>query len=87
MAEQFCPDDAIQTELEGVKLKVIVSEHKKCVRCWHQRYDVVNMQLILSYAAVAWKTLRALANTGTMRDFTMLKWLWLSLLAVIWIRE
>jgi isoleucyl-tRNA synthetase len=40
MAEQFCPDDAIQTELEGVKLKVIVSGHKKCVRCWHQRYDV-----------------------------------------------
>ena len=40
MADQFAPDDAIQTELEGVKLKVIVSEHKKCVRCWHQRYDV-----------------------------------------------
>ena len=40
MAEQFCPDDAIQTEVEGVKLKVIVSGHKKCVRCWHQRYDV-----------------------------------------------
>ena len=40
MAEQFCPDDAIQTEVDGVKLKVIVSEHKKCVRCWHQRYDV-----------------------------------------------
>ncbi len=40
MADQFAPDDALQTELEGVKLKVIVSEHKKCVRCWHQRYDV-----------------------------------------------
>jgi isoleucyl-tRNA synthetase len=40
VAEQFCPDDVIQTEIEGVKLKVIVSEHKKCVRCWHQRYDV-----------------------------------------------
>ena len=40
MAEQFCPDDAIQTEVDGVKLKVIVSGHKKCVRCWHQRYDV-----------------------------------------------
>ncbi len=39
-AAQFCPDDAIQTELDGIKLKVIVSEHKKCVRCWHQRYDV-----------------------------------------------
>jgi isoleucyl-tRNA synthetase len=40
IADQFAPDDAIQTEFEGVKLKVIVSEHKKCVRCWHQRYDV-----------------------------------------------
>ena len=40
IAEQFCPDDAIQTELEGMKLKVLISEHKKCVRCWHQRYDV-----------------------------------------------
>jgi isoleucyl-tRNA synthetase len=40
MAEQFSPDDAIQTEIDGVKLKVIVSEHPKCVRCWHQRHDV-----------------------------------------------
>jgi isoleucyl-tRNA synthetase len=40
MAEQFCPEDAIQTEVDGVKLKVLVSGHKKCVRCWHQRYDV-----------------------------------------------
>jgi isoleucyl-tRNA synthetase len=37
---QFCPDDAVSTELEGVKLKVTVSEYKKCVRCWHQRYDI-----------------------------------------------
>ncbi|MEQ1485012.1 isoleucine--tRNA ligase [Methyloglobulus sp.] len=40
IAEQFSPADAIQTEIEGVKLKVQVSEHPKCVRCWHQRYDV-----------------------------------------------
>jgi isoleucyl-tRNA synthetase len=40
MAEQNVPDDAIQTEIEGVKLKVVVSEHEKCVRCWHQRPDV-----------------------------------------------
>jgi isoleucyl-tRNA synthetase len=38
--EKFCPEDAIQTELEGIRLKVAASEHKKCVRCWHQRYDV-----------------------------------------------
>jgi isoleucyl-tRNA synthetase len=40
IAEQFSPADAIQTEIEGVKLKVMISEHPKCVRCWHQRYDV-----------------------------------------------
>jgi isoleucyl-tRNA synthetase len=38
--EQFCPEDAIQTEIEGIRLKVTASEHKKCVRCWHQRYDI-----------------------------------------------
>ncbi|MCF7964288.1 MAG: isoleucine--tRNA ligase [Methylobacter tundripaludum] len=40
MAEQNAPEDAIQTEIDGVKLKVVVSEHEKCVRCWHQRPDV-----------------------------------------------
>jgi len=40
MAEQSAPEEAIQTEIEGVKLKVVVSEHEKCVRCWHQRPDV-----------------------------------------------
>lgn len=39
-ADEFAPDDAVQTELDGVKLKVVVSENAKCVRCWHQRYDV-----------------------------------------------
>ncbi|MCQ8179510.1 isoleucine--tRNA ligase [Methylomonas sp. SURF-1] len=37
---QFCPEDAVTTDLDGVKLKVRVSEHAKCVRCWHQRYDI-----------------------------------------------
>ena len=39
-SEQAAPVDAIQTEVEGLKLKVLVSEHHKCVRCWHQRPDV-----------------------------------------------
>ncbi|MGR9085467.1 MAG: isoleucine--tRNA ligase [Gammaproteobacteria bacterium] len=40
IAEQFCPDDAEVTDIEGIKVKIIVSGHKKCVRCWHHRYDV-----------------------------------------------
>ena len=38
--EKLCPDDALATDLEGVRLKVTSSEHAKCIRCWHQRYDV-----------------------------------------------
>ncbi|MBE0435902.1 MAG: isoleucine--tRNA ligase [Methylomicrobium sp.] len=34
------PDDAVQAELEGLTIKVSVSEHAKCVRCWHQRADI-----------------------------------------------
>ncbi|OAI15764.1 isoleucine--tRNA ligase [Methylomonas koyamae] len=37
---QFCPDDAVATDIDGLKIKVSVSEQQKCVRCWHQRYDI-----------------------------------------------
>ncbi len=40
IGEHNAPEEAIQTEIEGIKLKVVVSEHDKCVRCWHQRPDV-----------------------------------------------
>lgn len=32
--------DATATDIDGLKLKVVASEHTKCVRCWHQRKDV-----------------------------------------------
>jgi isoleucyl-tRNA synthetase len=34
------PHDAIATELDGLALKVSVSDYGKCVRCWHHREDV-----------------------------------------------
>ncbi|NOQ13839.1 MAG: isoleucine--tRNA ligase, partial [Methyloprofundus sp.] len=37
---QEAGSDAIETELEGLKVKVLASEHEKCVRCWHYREDV-----------------------------------------------
>ncbi len=40
VSDEFCPDDAIDTELSGLRLKVFRSEHDKCVRCWHYRRDV-----------------------------------------------
>ncbi|MFJ4111084.1 isoleucine--tRNA ligase [Pseudomonas sp. NPDC089758] len=34
------PADAVATEVEGLKLKVVKSGHTKCGRCWHFRADV-----------------------------------------------
>jgi isoleucyl-tRNA synthetase len=40
VAENASPENAIQTEIDGIKLIVLVSTHEKCVRCWHHRPDV-----------------------------------------------
>jgi isoleucyl-tRNA synthetase len=34
------PSDVLATELDGLKVSLIKSEHAKCARCWHQREDV-----------------------------------------------
>lgn len=33
-------DAAIDSELDGLKVAVVKSEHEKCERCWHHREDV-----------------------------------------------
>jgi isoleucyl-tRNA synthetase len=34
------PADVLATELDGLKVSLVKSEHAKCARCWHQREDV-----------------------------------------------
>ncbi|AYC34335.1 isoleucine--tRNA ligase [Pseudomonas cavernae] len=34
------PAEAVETEVSGLKLKVVKSGHTKCGRCWHHRADV-----------------------------------------------
>jgi len=34
------PADAVETEVAGLKLKIVKSAHAKCARCWHHREDV-----------------------------------------------
>ncbi|RUO29903.1 isoleucine--tRNA ligase [Aliidiomarina sedimenti] len=34
------PDDAIATDVEGLKVVVLKSPHSKCARCWHHREEV-----------------------------------------------
>ncbi|MCJ8170649.1 isoleucine--tRNA ligase [Atopomonas sediminilitoris] len=33
-------DNAVATEVDGLKLSIVVSQAPKCVRCWHHREDV-----------------------------------------------
>ncbi len=66
MAEQFSVEDAIQTEVEGVKLKVIISEHKKCLRCWHQRYDVGEHE---EHPELCGRCIENVAADGELRQF------------------
>ena len=34
------PAEAVATEIEGLKLRVVKSAHGKCARCWHHREDI-----------------------------------------------
>jgi len=34
------PEDAAYADVEGLRVKVNVSEAEKCERCWHRREDV-----------------------------------------------
>ena len=34
------PDNAVATDLEGMKITVSKSEHQKCIRCWHHLESV-----------------------------------------------
>lgn len=34
------PEQAVATEVPGLKLRILKSEHAKCGRCWHHRSDV-----------------------------------------------
>ena len=34
------PADAMDTDVPGLKLKIVKSGHAKCARCWHHREDV-----------------------------------------------
>jgi isoleucyl-tRNA synthetase len=35
-----CPNNAIDTEIPGLRLTIQATPYEKCVRCWHRREDV-----------------------------------------------
>lgn len=63
---QQCPDDAIATEIPGVKLKVGASQHAKCVRCWHHADDVKNHD---EHPELCGRCVENIAGNGETRQF------------------
>jgi isoleucyl-tRNA synthetase len=66
LADSACPEDATETEIEGIKLKVIASEHTKCVRCWHQRADVGTHE---DHPELCGRCIENVAGDGEQRKF------------------
>ncbi|MSP27400.1 MAG: isoleucine--tRNA ligase [Methylococcales bacterium] len=64
--EYECPEDAVQTDMKGVRLKVYVSEHQKCVRCWHQRADVGNDE---THPELCGRCVENVAGAGEQRHY------------------
>jgi len=64
--EYDCPEDAVQTDMQGVRLKVYVSEHQKCVRCWHQCPDVGNDE---THPELCNRCVENVAGTGEQRHY------------------
>jgi len=66
LADSACPEDATETEIEGIKLKVIASDHTKCVRCWHQRADVGTHE---DHPELCGRCIENVAGDGEQRQF------------------
>ncbi len=64
--ENVCPDDAIQTEVEGIRLKVKASEHEKCTRCWHHRQDIGKSE---EHPELCGRCVENIAGDGETRQF------------------
>lgn len=67
VAEQkFCPEEAIQTEIEGIRLKVSASENEKCTRCWHHRHDIGVSE---EHPELCGRCVENIAGDGEVRQF------------------
>ncbi|WP_432742142.1 isoleucine--tRNA ligase [Methylobacter sp. G7] len=66
MAAPDAPAAAIQTEIDGIQLNVIVSEHEKCVRCWHQQADV---GIAVEHPELCGRCVENVAGDGEIRHY------------------
>jgi isoleucyl-tRNA synthetase len=66
LPEQAAPEDAVASEIDGLKIKVVASTEQKCVRCWHQRADIgVNPE----HPELCGRCVDNVAGTGEVRHY------------------
>ncbi len=58
--------DAMDCDIEGLKLSACASEHKKCVRCWHHREDVGSDQ---EHPELCGRCLSNVCGSGEQRQY------------------
>jgi isoleucyl-tRNA synthetase len=65
-SDENCPQDARETELKGLRIRVSPSGHEKCVRCWHYRPDVGENQ---EHPELCGRCVTNVAGSGETRRF------------------
>lgn len=60
------PNDATISKIDGLKLKVIASDNKKCARCWHYVKDV---GLDTNHPDICARCVSNVVGTGEQREF------------------
>ncbi len=65
-ALESAPADAADTEVSGLKLKVVASSANKCARCWHYRADVGSDD---NHAELCARCVQNIAGDGELREY------------------
>lgn len=60
------PSESAQTDLEGLRLQVTVSENEKCERCWHRRPDI---GLVADHPTLCNRCVENIDGDGESRSF------------------
>lgn len=58
--------DAVDTDMEGLKISVVKSRHEKCPRCWHRREDIGQYE---AYKALCGRCVDNIEGEGERRQF------------------
>ena len=61
-----CPAEAIQTDIDGIRLKVLASEQEKCERCWHHCTDIGDHEI---HPSLCGRCVENIDGEGEIRQF------------------